>query len=143
MDSKQKRIFKNILLENELPTNKKIRFKQYRNLKEFKYFQIERINPTHIIQLYGVLKNNNVKKKTSKTLINAGEIIIGMTTIAINMQILLLYTDLILLILSMYIINCFLFYWFGRFKPWLNIFNQWYDYAKTLIKKNHWNTPVA
>lgn len=141
MDKKQDKIFQNILEKNELP-HKNITFKQYRNLREFKYFQIEKINPNHIIKLYGTLKNKNKKRDTSKNLITVGEIIIGFTTIGLNLKIITIYSDQLLLILSIYIINCFLFYWFGRMKPWLKIFDNWFNYAKTLIKKNNNNTPI-
>jgi hypothetical protein len=138
MDKKQDKILNDILEKNELP-HKNIKFKQYRNLREFKYFQIERINPNHIIKLYGTLKNKHKKRETSRNLITVGEIIIGATTLSLNIQILFIYTDIILLTLSMYIINCFLFYWFGRFKPWLKIFDKWFNYGKTLIKKDNIN----
>lgn len=95
-----------------------ITFIQHRNLKEFRHFKIERINPNHRIKLYGILKDSNKKKEVSKQLIEAGEILIGVTTITANLQILIQYSDLILLILSCYILNCFLFYFFGRFKLW-------------------------
>jgi hypothetical protein len=117
MNKEQKKIFDRILEDHQIK-GENIQFIQHRNLNEFKYFQIERINPTHRIKLYGILKNNNKKKDVTKRLIDAGEIIIGMVTITANMQILTQYSDLLFLIFSMYILNCFLFYYFGRFKIW-------------------------
>lgn len=117
MNEKQKKIFHRILEDNNIKGSP-IQFIQRRNLNEFKYFEIERINPTHRIKLYGVYKNNNKKKDVTKRLIEAGEIIIGFTTITANMQLLQQYSDLIFLTLTMYIFNCYLFYFFGNFKIW-------------------------
>ena len=70
MDYKQNKIFKDILEKYSLPDTAKLI--QYRNLKEFKYFDIERINPNHIIELYGKMKNYYVNKNR----IHVGRIII-------------------------------------------------------------------
>lgn len=113
MDKKQNLIFDKILDSNKLPDPKT--FKQYRNLKEFKYFFIERINPNHRIFLYGVLKNNNKKKDTSKTFIKVGEIIIVISSLSLNMQMFYENIDLISLIFSMFCLNVFIFYLFGNF----------------------------
>ena len=76
MDDKQKHIFRRILDKNSLPHENV--FMQYRNLKEFKSFFIERINPTHRIELYGRLKRSNVKDNNFNKAIKAGEILICM-----------------------------------------------------------------
>ena len=74
MDYKQKKIFNKILEKFKLSSKNK--FIQHRNLKEFKYFEIERINPNHRIFLYGRLKKQYAKHKGSLHLIKVGEIII-------------------------------------------------------------------
>lgn len=120
MDKKQITIFNDILDKFHLP-HKQITFIQHRNLREFKYFEIERINPTHIIQLYGRLKNNSNKHNKSKKLINVGEIIIGFTTFSLNIQILLNHLDFICICFCMYFINCLFFYLFTR----VNLLKRW------------------
>ncbi len=75
MDYKQKQILKNIYDDNDI-SGEKIVFKQYRNLKEFRYFLLERINPTHKITLYGRLKHKYVKDNHYNKFINVGEIFI-------------------------------------------------------------------
>jgi len=117
MDYRQQHIFNNILEKNHIK-NENIKFKQYRNLKEFKYFIIERVNPNHKIKIYGVLKNNDKKKNNSKHFINVGEITIGIITIYCNLKILADNIDFICLLFCMYFLNCFLFYWFGKLKIW-------------------------
>lgn len=118
MNSKQHTILRKILEKYELPQENKIIFKQHRNLNEFRYFSIEKINPNHRIRLYGTLKKNNKKNKTTRSLINVGEILIGFTTILLNLKILSIYSDIILLYLSSYIICAFFFYFFGGIKIW-------------------------
>lgn len=113
MDKKQTLILDKILDKYELPDPKI--FKQYRNLKEFKYFVIEKINPTHRIFLYGILKNNNKKKDTSKSFIKAGEIIIIVSSIFGNLNLFYDNIDLISLVFSMFCLNVFMFYLFGNF----------------------------
>lgn len=76
MDVKQKRIFKHILDDNSLPHENV--FIQHRNLKEFKSFFIERINPNHHIELYGRLKRSKVKDHNFNKAIKAGEILLCM-----------------------------------------------------------------
>ena len=76
MDYKQKHIFYKICKDNNLPI--KNTFVQYRNLKEFKNFYIERINPTHIIYLFGRLKKNQIHDNHYNKIIKVGEIIISM-----------------------------------------------------------------
>jgi hypothetical protein len=136
MDRKQTLIFDKVLDENKLPDP--TTFKQYRNLKEFKYFIIERINPNHKIFLYGVLKNNNKKKDTSKTFIKVGEIIIVISSFSCNMQLFYENINLITLIFSMFCLNIFLFYLFGNF----NLMRCLIDYRNRGIYgrwKNHIN----
>jgi hypothetical protein len=113
MDIKQIRIFDKLLEKYKLKSDK-IVFIQHRNLKEFRYFKIERINPTHRIILYGSLKNSNKKKGTARELIKVGEILLSVTGIGLNLNILYIYSDFILLCLSMYIINVMFFYIFGN-----------------------------
>jgi hypothetical protein len=113
MDKKQTLILDKILDKNDLPDP--IKFKQYRNLNEFKYFVIEKINPNHRIFLYGILKNNNKKKDTSKSFIKAGEIIIVITSFFGNVSLFYDNIDLISLVFSMFCLNCFMFYFFGNF----------------------------
>jgi len=62
-----------ILDKFSLPYNSKII--KFRNLNEFKRFEIERINPNHVINLYGILKNNSKKKNVCK-IIYCGRILI-------------------------------------------------------------------
>ena len=76
MDYKQQHIFRRILDKNSLPHENV--FIQHRNLKEFKSFFIERINPNHRIELYGRLKRSNVKDHNFNKAIKAGEILICM-----------------------------------------------------------------
>lgn len=73
MDKTQRKIFEKILLKNHI--SKKASLMQYRNLKEFRYFSIEKINPNHIIELYGKLKNGNPKKDVCLN-VHVGRIII-------------------------------------------------------------------
>lgn len=76
MDYKQKKIFKNICDKYNLKGNK-IVLVQHRNLKEFRHFIIERINPNHKIKLYGLFKKKYVKSGCNNRIINVGEIIIS------------------------------------------------------------------
>ena len=113
MDKKQYTIFLQILDKFNLHSNK-IKFIQHRNLKEFKYFEIEKINPNHKIKLYGRLKNNTNKHHKSKKLIDVGEIIIGFNTLFLSINILFKNIDLICIILNMYFINVLFFYLFAK-----------------------------
>ena len=74
MDLKQKRIFRKILDKEKLPYNNI--FMQFRNLKEFKSFNIERVNPNHKIILYGNLKRKFVKDGNNNRIIKVGEILL-------------------------------------------------------------------
>lgn len=122
MNKKQLTILIAIFEKFDLPKNS--HFIQHRNLNEFKYFNIERINPTHKIFVYGTLKNNNKKKQTSKSLIKVGEIIIGSIFTLFNFNLLLVNFNMICLIFSMFFLSCWLFYWFGNY----NILGELYDY---------------
>ena len=113
MDKKQTKIFNDILDKFKLK-HQNISFIQHRNLKEFKYFNIEKVNPTHRIILYGSLKNNNKKKETTKSLLKVGEIIIGMFTFFININIVIQYINLITLLISIYSISGLFFVLFGE-----------------------------
>jgi hypothetical protein len=112
MNQKQVTILNNILEIFELPKPKT--FVQHRNLNEFKYFKIERINPNHRIHLYGILKNNNKKKETTKALIKVGELLFISGCLLSNFQIIYENSNLIMLIFSMFFMNCFIFYLFGN-----------------------------
>lgn len=74
MDNKQKHIFKQILITNDIPQDNV--FVQHRNLKEFKSFFVERINPNHRIELYGRLKRSKVKDRHFNKAIKVGEILL-------------------------------------------------------------------
>lgn len=74
MDSKQMHIYKKICEKNSLPSENT--FVQFRNLKEFRSFFIERINPTHRILLFGRLKNPVDGNYTR--VVKVGEILLGM-----------------------------------------------------------------
>ena len=76
MDNKQKHILKNICLKHKLGKPKT--FIQHRNLREFKGFYIERINPTHRIFLYGKPKKKYVNDGHYDKSIKAGEILLCM-----------------------------------------------------------------
>jgi len=52
-------------------------FIQFRNLKEFRSFFIERINPNHHILLFGKLKQP--KDKNYGRVVKVGEILLGMS----------------------------------------------------------------
>ena len=91
MDKKQNNILKRICDNNSLPFHK-IKFKQYRNLKEFKYFNLEFVNPTHKIKLKGSLKNKHIHDGNKNKIINVGEIIMFISvTLFIKDTYLILY----------------------------------------------------
>jgi hypothetical protein len=112
MDKKQTRILKEIFKRNNI--NKNATFMQYRNLREFRYFTIERINPNHIIELYGKLKNGNPKKDVCLN-VHVGRIIIpyfslivfifGVSPIEV-INILILILSNMLVSISIYYICC-------------------------------------
>lgn len=72
MDNKQSLIFEKICRKFKFPYDCK--FIQHRNLKEFRYFMIERINPTHRIFLYGKLKKSYDTNKQPNRILKVGEI---------------------------------------------------------------------
>lgn len=72
MDNKQLLIFTKICNKFRLPYSCK--FIQHRNLKEFRYFMIERINPNHRIFLYGKLKKSYDTNKQPNRILKVGEI---------------------------------------------------------------------
>jgi len=123
MDKKQTKILLNIY-EN-FAISKNAHFIQHRNLKEFKYFNIEKINPTHKIFVYGSLKNNHQKKETSRSLIKVGEIIISSVFTLFNFHLFLVHFNFICLIFSMFFLSCFLFYWFGNYNILRGIYDYW------------------
>lgn len=76
MNNKQKYIYNKICKKNNLPV--KNSFVQHRNLKEFSSFYIERINPTHIIYLYGKLKKKYIHDGHYNKVIKVGEILLSL-----------------------------------------------------------------
>lgn len=121
MNRKQLKIYSTILETFNL--NPKT-FIQHRNLTEFKHFKIERVNPTHRIILYGILKNKHKKKETCKNLIKVGELLLISGLLMINLQIFFIDINLIILLLNLFFLDCFLFYLFGN----LNILGVLNDY---------------
>jgi hypothetical protein len=127
MNNKEISIYEKILDKFDLENPKT--FIQHRNLNEFKNFQIERVNPTHRIILYGMLKNNSIKRNVSKTLIKVGEILLISGALLCDFNLILSNIDLIALIFSMFFLDCFLFYLFGN----TNILRGIYDYRNRRI----------
>lgn len=127
MNNKEISIYEKILDKFDLENPKT--FIQHRNLNEFKNFQIERVNPTHRIILYGMLKNNSIKRNVSKTLIKVGEILLISGALLCDFNLILSNIDLIALIFSMFFLYCFLFYLFGN----TNILRGIYDYRNRRI----------
>lgn len=119
MNKKQKNIYRHIIKNFNLP--RKNHFIQYRNLKEFRNFEIERINPTHKILLYGKLKN-----KKCNSLIRVGEIIINGLTITLNYKIILSNIDLICIIINMFFLSSIIFYVMNRVNIWREFYAYWY-----------------
>lgn len=124
MDRKQKRIWNDILDKFNLNNNAK--FMQFRNLKEFRYFNIERINPNHKIELYGKLKNGNPKN------IHVGRILIPYMSIIV-----LLYSispiqliNIIFLISSLMLVATVILY------NSINIMRLFYD---CINRRNNWS----
>lgn len=123
MDRKQILIYDKIIEENFLIKPKL--FIQHRNLKEFKYFIIEKINPTHRLFVYGVLKNNNKKKEISKHYIKVGEIILITTGIFGNIHLFYENLDFISIVFSMFSLNIFMFYLFGNINILRSLYDNW------------------
>lgn len=88
LDKKQNYIFHKILSKFKLPHNN-IKFIQHRNLNEFRYFMIERINPNHVIQVYGKLKRPYLKDNHPNKIIKVGEILLSLSLPLTNNTILL------------------------------------------------------
>jgi hypothetical protein len=84
MDNKQLSIFKRICDRFRLPYDCK--FLQNRNLLEFKYFTIERINPNHHIILYGKLKHKKVIDNNYNKLIKVGELFLSYAFLFLPMR---------------------------------------------------------
>lgn len=112
-----------------LPDNAKLSL--YRNTKEFKYFQLERINPNHKILLWGILKKKYRKTKfTSRVL--AGRIQIPLiafifSTIYIDVNLTILILNVLCSILCAYCL--FIFPVFGLNKS-INFIQKIYTINK-------------
>lgn len=119
MDTKQKRIFNDIIEKFKLP--KKAHLVQFRNLKEFKYFNIEKINPNHIIELYGKLK----KKYKNTNRVHVGRILIPY--ICITNFIYYFSTIQIINILTLIISACLISTLFIYITEKINIMRLLYD----------------
>jgi len=126
MDKKQITILNTIIDKYKLSHNST--FIQHRNLKEFKYFEIERINPNHHILVLGKLKNNKNKHNHTKKFINVGEIIIGFTTIGLNFTLILENINFICILFNMFFINCLLFYIFGKYNIIELLYDNWHRF---------------
>jgi hypothetical protein len=74
MNKQQVKIYDKILDKYDLPYDNT--FIQHRNLKEFRYFFIERINPNHRILLFGKFKKDYVRNKDKNRIIKVGEILL-------------------------------------------------------------------
>lgn len=109
LDKKQNKIWSEI--KEKFSLGDKAKLIQYRNLREFRYFTIERINPNHIIELYGKLKNGNPKKEVCLN-IHVGKIIIPYMSLILFMYSYstLEFINFFMLIMSMLSISISLFY---------------------------------
>lgn len=123
MDKTQRKIFEKILLKNHL--SKKASLIQYRNLKEFRYFTIERINPNHIIELYGKLKNGNPKKDVCLN-VHVGRIIIPYISIIyfLNIVMPIQAINFILLLCCLSTISLSIYYFLAS----INVLRLCYDH---------------
>lgn len=124
MDSKDSFVINKILEGNNLPSCKT--FVKHRNLKEFKFFLIERMNPNHRVFVYGVLKNNNKKKKTSRYFIKVGELLFILGSLMVNFDVFQRNVDVICLLFSLFFLNCFLFYLFCNINILRGLYDYWY-----------------
>lgn len=122
MDKKQKSIFYRLLEKFDLP--RKNTFVQFRNLNEFKYFKIEKINPTHRILLYGKLKNDKSKK-----FIKVGEILIGEIVLTLNVNLILSNINSICLFINIFFLSSIFYYIISD----ENILKVIYEKAKIFI----------
>lgn len=124
MNHKQFVVLMNIFEKFDIPKN--AHFIQHRNLNEFRYFKIEKINPTHRIFLYGNLKKSNHKFQTSRNLIKVGEIIISSVYALFNFSLLINNFNFICMIFSLFFVSCWLFYWFGNRNILKGLYDYWY-----------------
>ncbi len=122
MDRQQRKIFEKILSKNHL--SNKAMLIQYRNLKEFRYFSIEKINPNHIIELYGKLKNSNPKKEVCLN-VHVGRIIIPYISIVsfLNFVMPIQAINFILLLCCMLLISICIYHLFTS----INVMRLLYD----------------
>jgi len=109
MDKKQNKIWSEI--KEKFGFDDKAKLIQYRNLREFRYFTIERINPNHIIELYGKLKNGNPKKEVCLN-VHVGKIIIPYMSLILFMYSYstIEFINFFMLIMAMLSISISLFY---------------------------------
>lgn len=124
MDKKQNRILNDIKEKFGFP--EKINFIQYRNLKEFKYFSIERINPNHKIILFGKLKKHRYKNNYPKGLVKVGEIIIPCITLFLNFNMIIEYINIICLMFNLFFFSSIIFYICNDINIWRVIYVNWY-----------------
>lgn len=105
LKGKQRDIFNKICFKFDLPFNNV--FVQHRNLKEFRSFGIEKVNPNHRIILYGKLRKNYIKDNHPNKIIRVGEILLAFTFPFTNNE--LLFTSLISfhMFYTLFIINDF------------------------------------
>jgi hypothetical protein len=96
MQKKEQTIFNKILENNNI--KEKVIFVQHRNLKEFRSFEIERVNPTHHLILFGRLRHHLSKDKQYNKLLNVGEIFIY------SAFLLFPFNNIVLFILNYYIL---------------------------------------
>lgn len=101
MDYKQSKILQNIYTYFHFKNKKKI-FIQHRNLKEFRFFHIEKVNPTHRIILYGQLKRHLVKDKQYNKFIKAGEIILYSSTLFITPNLVIINLTIGIIVYSLF-----------------------------------------
>lgn len=85
MDDKQQKILNRIYAKYNI-RGKKIVFKQFRNLKDFRFFKIERINPSHHIKLLGNPKKQFIHDGHYGKIINVGEITIFGVALLFNIN---------------------------------------------------------
>jgi hypothetical protein len=133
MDRKQMSIFHNICDKFKLPYANK--FIQHRNLKEFRYFFIERVNPTHRILLYGKLKKSYDNCKQPNRIIKVGEIILSGSLICLDSH--SLFFQFLLYFLSFYL-QTFIFYnYFFKINLGVYILNAYRDRRECWKWKNN------
>lgn len=129
MDYKQEKIFNNLKDRYGL-TNKKLCFRQHRNLKEFRFFKLERINPNHRMILWGNLKRKLVHDRQYNKMINVGEITVFGLLLLFDFNIFMYWLYLFSLTLYVYdliifntpkeVINFYVNWYRGRCRKWQN-----------------------